>query len=59
MEGMGPAPKAKTPLNAICSPAVATKITDGVFMLPVPRKTEASVLINQTKTAPENKTWLY
>ena len=44
------------PPMAICSTAVASSVADGTFMLPVPRRIDAKVLVSQTPTAPENST---
>ena len=42
----------------ICQTADDRIISDGNFMLPVPRSTPAMVFISQGSTAPPKKTWL-
>src|SRR3954467_11890286 len=54
--GMGPRPSPSVPPSTICQTAEQSIISDGNFMLPVPRKIPASEFINHGSTAPPNKT---
>ena len=49
-------PSPSVPPMTICSAAVTSSVADGSFMLPVPRRIEAKVLVSQTPTEPENST---
>ena len=49
-------PSVSAPVSGICSAAVATSATLGVFMSPVPRSTEAIELATQCATQPRNST---
>ena len=52
-----PQPKTSSGHSTRCMSAVASSISDGSSMLPAPRTTPASTLVDQITTAPANRTF--
>ena len=53
--GTGPSPRPRMPPRMIWQTAELSTISDGSFMLPVPRRIAASVFISHGTTAPPKK----